>query len=36
MELDEKVIKPTFQLPDINSLEDLEELSGVIDEEDEE
>lgn len=32
-ELDEKVIKPTFQLPDINSLEDLKELEEVIDEE---
>jgi len=31
-ELDEKIIKPTFQLPDINSLEDLEELAQVIDE----
>jgi RecA/RadA recombinase len=30
--LDEKVIKPLFQLPDINSLEDLEELTEVIDE----
>lgn len=30
VELDEKIIKPTFQLPDINSLEDLEELSEVI------
>jgi RecA/RadA recombinase len=31
--LDEKVIKPLFQLPDITSLEDLEELTEVIDEE---
>ena len=31
-ELDEKIIKPTFQLPDINSLEDLEELAEIIDE----
>jgi len=34
-ELDEKVIKPTFQLPDINSLDDLEELSEIIDDEEE-
>jgi hypothetical protein len=32
-ELDEKIIKPTFQLPDINSLDDLEELAEIIDDE---
>jgi RecA/RadA recombinase len=33
VELDEKIIKPAFQLPDINSLEDLEELTEIIGEE---